>query len=411
MARFFAFNIATLVLGLVTGACQPSAKPWSTFKLRESGAAAHPSTTTISVVSRIPDSMEVFWIGPDGSVNDTHWYEGQPWKAFELAPRESASATAGISAVSRRSNTIEVFWIGKDGSVQNAHWYNGSSWQQYTLAPTGSASTAAGIAAISTSPDSIDLFWVSATGALRNANWENSRGAWTIQDIAFGVAANSAIAAVNRAGKAEAFYHRAETKFVNTTCPETKQRTVVVNGQTQIETTLEYVPCVQPYISHFLMAARGGSAGSGWRIEQIGLVGGATPTIGRTDIAAVSRQPDTVEVFYMTSAGAVRDAHWYEGSTEWKGFAFTGDGSASASGGVTAVSRRPETIEVLWVGSDGSIVNRHWYDGSQWEGFELAGPNSAAKDADVTMISRIPASLESFWIAEDGAINDSHWYE
>ncbi|PGM63518.1 hypothetical protein CN947_08810, partial [Bacillus cereus] len=43
------------------------------------------SSGSISAVARIPDSMEVWWIGANGSVQDAFWYAGQQWKRFELA--------------------------------------------------------------------------------------------------------------------------------------------------------------------------------------------------------------------------------------------------------------------------------------------------------------------------------------
>jgi hypothetical protein len=65
----------------------------------------------IAAVSRIPNSMELWWIGPNGSVQDAFWYEGIQWQRFELAPAGSASANSGIWAVSRIPNSMELCWI------------------------------------------------------------------------------------------------------------------------------------------------------------------------------------------------------------------------------------------------------------------------------------------------------------
>ncbi|HEY7572410.1 MAG TPA: hypothetical protein VH796_13670, partial [Nitrososphaeraceae archaeon] len=58
-----------------------------------------------SAVSRIPNSMEIWWIGANGSVNDNYWYYGGTWNGFQIAPPGSASTSGGITAVSRIPNS------------------------------------------------------------------------------------------------------------------------------------------------------------------------------------------------------------------------------------------------------------------------------------------------------------------
>src|SRR5258708_16270013 len=54
---------------------------------------------------------------------------------FQLGTPGSASSSGGITAVSRISNSMEVWWIGADTSVQDAFWYDGSTWQRFQLYP------------------------------------------------------------------------------------------------------------------------------------------------------------------------------------------------------------------------------------------------------------------------------------
>ncbi len=65
-------------------------------------------------------SMELWWIGEDGSVQDAFWYESAQWQRFELAPAGSESPNSGISAVSRIPNSMELWWIGGYGSIEDA---------------------------------------------------------------------------------------------------------------------------------------------------------------------------------------------------------------------------------------------------------------------------------------------------
>jgi hypothetical protein len=77
----------------------------------------------ITSVSRIPASMEVWWIGANGSVQDAFWYEGGQWNRFELARAVSGSPRGAVAAVSRIPGSMEVWWIGAHGSVQDDFWY------------------------------------------------------------------------------------------------------------------------------------------------------------------------------------------------------------------------------------------------------------------------------------------------
>jgi len=45
------------------------------------------------------------------------------WDHFQLAPPNWASQQGGITSLSRIPNSMEIFWIGGDGSVWDAFWY------------------------------------------------------------------------------------------------------------------------------------------------------------------------------------------------------------------------------------------------------------------------------------------------
>ena len=92
---------------------------WSNFTLAGNNSA----NGGIAAVSRISNSMEVWWVGTDASVQGAYWYDGQPWQRYELAPAGSASVDGNIAAVSRISNSMEVWWVRTDASVQDAYWY------------------------------------------------------------------------------------------------------------------------------------------------------------------------------------------------------------------------------------------------------------------------------------------------
>lgn len=45
------------------------------------------------------------------------------WRRFDLVSAGNASTNARITAVSRIPNSMEVWWVGANGSIQDAYWY------------------------------------------------------------------------------------------------------------------------------------------------------------------------------------------------------------------------------------------------------------------------------------------------
>lgn len=44
-------------------------------------------------------------------MQDAYWYENANWQRFELAPTGRAAETAGITAVSRIPGSMELWWM------------------------------------------------------------------------------------------------------------------------------------------------------------------------------------------------------------------------------------------------------------------------------------------------------------
>ena len=90
------------------------------------GPGRHASTSTdIAAVSRIPGSMEVWWVEPNESVQDA-CLRRPGTEPVPAGPGSSASTSGGIAAVSRIQNSMEVWWVGPNGSVQDAYYYDAS---------------------------------------------------------------------------------------------------------------------------------------------------------------------------------------------------------------------------------------------------------------------------------------------
>ena len=97
---------------------------WRRFPIASDGSVGVKGG--ITAVSRIPNSMETWWVGAIWLSRGCVLVRGHgPWGRFPIAPAGSAAPNGGITAVSRIPNSMEIFWVGANGSVEDAYWYEG----------------------------------------------------------------------------------------------------------------------------------------------------------------------------------------------------------------------------------------------------------------------------------------------
>jgi hypothetical protein len=352
---------------------------WSQDQLAPPGSSAF--LGKIAAVSRIPNSIEVWWIAQDGSVQDAYWYEGGQWNQFTLAPPGSADSFSRIAAVSRIPNSMEIWWIAHDGSVQGAYWYEGGQWQLYQLAPPDSADSAGGITAVSRIPNSMEVWWIGPHGgSVQDAYWYEG-GQWN----RFELAPSGSASGINSITAVSRIPNSMEVWWIGR--DESVQDANWYEGGQWNRFTLA------PPLS---VAATGGN-----------------------NLAAVSRIPNSMEVWWIANDGSVQDANWYEGG-QWNQFTLAPPGSADYYGVIAAVSRIPNSMEVWWIGPDESVQDANWYEGGQWNQFTLAPPGSAAhvtskgiteSTAGIAAVSRLPSRMEVWWTGANGSVQDDNWYD
>ncbi|KAK4983621.1 hypothetical protein LTR50_007104 [Elasticomyces elasticus] len=338
---------------------------WFNFELANGPTIA--AGADIAALSRISDSMEVWWIAPNGSVQGAYWYGNgnSGWQKYELAPAGSAVA-GGITAVSRIPRSMEVWWIGREGSVEGAFWYEGQHWGRYTLAPPGSAAVGTRITAVSRVSNSMEVWWIAPNGSVQDAYWYEGAAWQRFQLAPPNSAAVGGIKAISRiADSMEVWW-------------------VAPNGS--IQDAYWY-------------------SRSGWNRVELAPAGSAATG---TSIAAVRRIPTSMEVWWVAPNGSVQDAYWYEG-VGWNKWELAPAGSAQR-GGIEAVSRIPNSMEVWWAASDGSIQDAYWYANNGWKRFQLAPPSSAAPGSEFAVTSRIQNSMEIWFSGPSGSLVDYYWY-
>jgi hypothetical protein len=295
----------------------------------------------LAVVSRRPDHLDVFWIGPDGSVGSTWWNmaEGASWEnhaPFPIAPPKVAGPGAPVAAVARGPEQLDVFWIGPDGAIGSTFWNAapGMNWGDHApfpITPPGAAQSA-GLAVVSRRPDHLDVFWVGPDGAIGSTWWDAAPGMSWGDHAPFPITPPGAA----RPGSPVA---------------------AVARGPDHMD-----VFWIGP----------DGAIGSTWWDAASGMNWGdhapfpITPpgAAQSAGLAVVSRRPDHLDVFWVGPDGAIGSTFWDAapglGWADHAPFPIAPPKAARPGSPVAAVARGPEQLDVFWIGPDGAIGSTFW---------------------------------------------------
>jgi hypothetical protein len=163
---------------------------WNTaFSLSGPGSAL---ASKISVVCRLSTCLDLFWVAPDGSVRSVWWnaaINNGDWNGeFNVAPAGSAATSTWQSspwelatAIARTPTHIDVFWVGPDGSIRTNWWDQAAyaAWNTpFNVAPPGSAAPGAQIITLCRNNNMVMLFWVTPTGGVSTTVWDGNFNAW-----------------------------------------------------------------------------------------------------------------------------------------------------------------------------------------------------------------------------------------
>ena len=278
-----------------------------------------------------------FFEGYFTRIDPRRWSGG--FRVAEPAVRSSHPG-GGIAAVSRAPDHLDVFWAGDDGAIWTTWWnaqHNGGRWNTpFPITGPNVAPPGAQVATVSRRPNHLDVFWADNGGAIGTQWWNGDAddGAWSAH---------------------------------------------------------------QPF-----------------RLTDVNVVppGGA--------VAVVSRQPEHLDAFWADNGGAI-GTQWWNGQTpngQWNqhpAFRITGVGVVPPGGGVAAVSRRPDHLDVFWADTGGAI-GTYWWNGQAANGgwdrhaaFRITGVNVVPPGAGVDAVARHPEQLDVFWIDNAGAIGTQWW--
>jgi len=174
--------------------------------------------TRIASLARYEAHLDVFWVGPMGEIESAWWDNNNGnWlnNGFQLSGNGMATARGGIAAVARTKDNIDLFWVGPDGSIKTSAWdaNNGGRWSLPTLvAAAGSAALNTRISAVARTASHLDVFWIGADGSVKSSWWDAiSRDGWTNHSFSISGAgtsvASGGISAVSRnSGQLDIFW-------------------------------------------------------------------------------------------------------------------------------------------------------------------------------------------------------------
>ncbi len=129
------------------------------------------ASSALNVVSREPFRLELFWANTRKAIGWQWWAgaAGENWGDHgptDVVAAGAAAAGAAVTTVARTPGNLDVFWVGPDGSVMTQWWAAATDgdWGEhggaFQIAPPGSASPGAPIAAVARTADNLDVFWV-----------------------------------------------------------------------------------------------------------------------------------------------------------------------------------------------------------------------------------------------------------
>jgi hypothetical protein len=319
------------------------------------GAPGEPSCKTRSATSSQPTSM----LGCASDVKLQVTIE-RDW-TNSLA----ASAKSGDIAVVRSPGVIDAFaednyadydqaTLDDLGNAIPHYWGSGASFQSQMESASAVKLQAQGVdkgtvpTVVSRSPTNLDLFWIDKNGSLNTAYESTTNGTWNLEQI------------------------------------------------------------VAPTYS----LASNGSCTGHTVVPADGAVTATARTPANLDAFFVGTDGNVYDEYWSTGMGTLASGLPRWGSTATTTGPCWGTGcvgSGAPGGGVAAISRNPSELDVFYIGKDGGLWTTYWTDGAAWTTGEITGPGVALPGAHVTATARTSETIDVFFLDISGTLRKSSW--
>ena len=338
-----------------------------------------------NAIARDPGQLDVVASDINGRVWFAHWPQAAPgggWAHWRPMLPDVAGSNVPVGVVSRDPNKLDIFMAGSDGETYTGAWdrnVTSGQWRGWWNILTGAIPSGGTITSVSRDPNKLDIFLVSTDGGVYTAAWDQNvanaqwRGWWRIGNL------------VARPGSTVSVVARAPNKL-----------DIFVAGNDGKTYTAAWDQFV---------------AGAQWR-GWWNILTGAIPPGGT--ISAVSRDPNKLDVFLVSTDGGVYTAAWDQNvaNAQWRGWWRVGNVTAEPGAAVAAVARDPNKLDIFAAGNDGKTYTAAWDQfvaGAQWRGWWNILTGAIPPGGTVSAVSRDPNKLDIFIVSTDGAIYAAAW--
>jgi hypothetical protein len=287
-----------------------------------------PAGAPVHAVSRSTDKLDIFATDVSGAIQTAAWEPAftDGWHGWWAILGGRAAPGAAVTAVSRNTDKLDIFVVGTDGRIYTAAWEPDftDGWHGWWAIGDIRAPAGAPVHAVSRAPDKLDIFVTDANGFIQTAAWEPAftdgwHGWWEVQSGR--AAPGSPVTAVSRSqDKLDIFVAGTDGRL--------------------------YTAAWEP-------AFTDGWHGW-WAIGNIFAPQGS-------QVDAVSRSTDHLDVFVTDVAGVIQTAAWEPAFTDgWHGWWNVAGGYSTPGAPVTATSRNTDKLDAFVVGTDGRVYAAAW---------------------------------------------------
>lgn len=291
------------------------------------------NNTPVSVVSRHADKLDIFVAGQDGKTYTGAWdakRSNQQWRGWWNVLSGKVPPGGIVTGVARASQKLDIFLVSTDGFVYTAAWDNNvaqGKWRGWWRIGNLKAKPGSHVAAVARDPNKLDIFVAGVDGKTYTAAWDQHvsqgqwRGWWNI--LEGHVPAGGTISAVSRA-------------------PDKLDIFLVSNDN-------------RVYTAAWQHGVAQGKWRGWWRI-------GSRQAMPGSPVGVVARDPNKLDVFVAGIDGRTYTAAWdqHVARGRWRGWWNILRGSIKPGSAVAAVSRHPQKLDVFIVSTDGNVWTAAW---------------------------------------------------
>ena len=299
----------------------------------------------VGVVSRDPNKLDVFMPGSDSKTYSGAWdrnsASGQ-WGGWWNILTGAIPPGGAVTAVARDPNKLDIFIVSTDGGVYTAAWDQNvanAQWRGWWRIGNLVADPGSFVAAVARDPNKLDIFVAGNDGKTYSAAWDQNvanaqwRGWWNI--LTGAIPAGGTVTAVSRdPNKLDIFLVSIDSGVYTAAWDQN-----VANAQWR----------------------------GWWRI------GDLTAKPG-TPVSALARDPNKLDIFVAGADGKTYTAAWDQNvsNAQWRGWSNILTGAIQPGSPVAAVSRDPNKLDIFIVSTDGAIYTAAWdqnVSNAQWRGW------------------------------------------